>query len=203
MNNELWELGVMWWIICYEINETKIKEMFTKCMFRSYNFYRDNIFDKKNSLNLAWRLCLSISSDSSQTDDFKSKLYFTETNWGVTSKLNKVMFLSWKRRGNHPSPQRAYVCDVIVWSCNTGEDGSQCPAASSQANIFISLSLSPSFLFFVGNKRYKMNENMPFTNFVLLDKVLDITYRFDLSTKNLGIGQNQLSVGSDNLHWMF
>jgi hypothetical protein len=26
------------------------------------------------------------------------------------------------------------------------------------------------------------------------------TYSFDLSTQNLGIGQNQLSVGPDNLH---
>ena len=48
--------------------KTKITEMFTKCMFRSYNLYRDNIFDKKKFIGFSMK-ALSQHIRLVQTDE--------------------------------------------------------------------------------------------------------------------------------------
>lgn len=165
-------------------------------MFRSYfNVYRDNIFDKKKFIEFSMKAFVSAyQTRPYRREYFKPKLYFTETNWGVTSKLNKVMFRHGSG-GGIPALKRAWC-----YNGSCGEDDSQCPAASSQANIFISLSLSPYFCF---QGKWYINVWMICPSPIYISRRKLDTYSFDLSTQNLGIGQNQLSVGPDNLHWMF
>jgi hypothetical protein len=84
-------------------------------MFRSYfNVYRDYIFDKKKFIEFSMKAFVSAyQTRPYRREYFKPKLYFTETNWGVTSKLNKVMFRHGSG-GGIPALKRAWCYNEAV-----------------------------------------------------------------------------------------